>query len=195
MNPPIDTREKIMDRAEELLLVHGFNGFSYRDISTHLGVKNAAVHYHFPSKADLGVALIERHRAQLRRRTAEFMAYGGSATEQVERMFAYTREHWSCGGKLCPSGALSVDYETLPAEVAEAARKLGRELLAWFTKVMAAGREQGELVFTGEPEQRALTVLSALQGGRQIARVHGVEALDAIIAQLRAELGIASATD
>ena len=54
-----DTREQIMDRAADLLMSHGFNGFSYSDISSYLGVKNAAVHYHFPAKTDLALALID----------------------------------------------------------------------------------------------------------------------------------------
>ena len=61
-----DTREQIMDRAAQLLMSRGYNGFSYRDISSHLGVKNAAVHYHFPVKADLAVALVEEYRQLLR---------------------------------------------------------------------------------------------------------------------------------
>jgi len=84
-----DTREQIMDRAAQLLMSRGYNGFSYRDISSHLGVKNAAVHYHFPVKADLAVALVEEHRQLLRSRTSEFMAYGGSALEQIEGFLPY----------------------------------------------------------------------------------------------------------
>ena len=45
-----DTREQIVDTALQLLMQRGVNGFSYRDISEPLGIKNAAVHYHFPSK-------------------------------------------------------------------------------------------------------------------------------------------------
>ena len=74
-----DTREQIMDRAAQLLMSRGYKGFSYRDISSHLGVKNAAVHYHFPAKTDLALALIEEYRQVLRKGSAEFMAYGGPA--------------------------------------------------------------------------------------------------------------------
>ena len=86
-----DTREQIMDRAGHLLMSRGFNGFSYRDISSHLGIKNAAVHYHFRSKADLALALVDQYRQILRKGTAEFMAYGGRAAEQMEGFFAFTR--------------------------------------------------------------------------------------------------------
>ena len=41
--------------------VRGFNGFSYADIASELGITKASLHYHFPGKAELGEALIERY--------------------------------------------------------------------------------------------------------------------------------------
>ena len=48
--------------AEALLQDKGFNGFSYAHIATELGVKNAAIHYHFPTKESLGIAVVKRYR-------------------------------------------------------------------------------------------------------------------------------------
>ena len=79
-----DAKTQILDKASELMMQRGINGFSYRDISTPLGVKNAAIHYHYPGKNDLILALIEEQHEVLRKYTAEFMAYGGSATEQID---------------------------------------------------------------------------------------------------------------
>ena len=66
-DPKTDTRKRILDIAEQLLLSRGFNAFSYQHISSELGVRNAAIHYHFPKKSDLGVALIQRYRRRFRR--------------------------------------------------------------------------------------------------------------------------------
>ena len=63
MNQTGNTRECIIQTAHRLLLQRGINGFSYRDIAEPLGVKNAAIHYHFPSKMDLIKALIEDNYA------------------------------------------------------------------------------------------------------------------------------------
>src|SRR6267142_5023076 len=57
-----DTSEEILNAAEELLQRRGYNGFSYHHIAIQLGVRNAAVHYHFRSKEDLGVALVKRYQ-------------------------------------------------------------------------------------------------------------------------------------
>ncbi len=56
-----DTSQRILDTAERLVQTRGFNGFSYADIATTLGVTKASLHYHFPAKAELGQRLIERY--------------------------------------------------------------------------------------------------------------------------------------
>src|ERR1700722_3453147 len=52
----------ILDVAEILVQTRGYNGFSYADVAAQLGVTKASLHYHFPSKAELGRTLIERYR-------------------------------------------------------------------------------------------------------------------------------------
>ncbi len=186
-----DTREQIMDRAADLLMSRGFNGFSYSDISSYLGVRNAAVHYHFPAKTDLALALIDEYRKVLRRGTAEFMAYGGSALAQLEGFFAFTAQQCQLGRCICPFGAFSVDYSELPVELQKATRSFMEESMRWLTKVMEVGRQSGEFNFEGDARARALVVMSTLQGARQLARIHEVEILDQVIAQIRQDLGIA----
>lgn len=185
-----DTREQIMDRAAQLLMSRGYNGFSYRDISSHLGVKNAAVHYHFPAKTDLALALIDEYRKVLRQGTAEFMAYGGSALQQLESFFAFTEHQCQLGRCICPFGAFSVDYNDLPEEVQRATRSFMDETVRWLTRVMEVGRESGEFSFEGEARAKALVVLSALQGIRQLARIHDIDMVDAVIGQVRRDLNI-----
>jgi TetR/AcrR family transcriptional repressor of nem operon len=55
------TRGRILDTAERLVQTRGFNGFSYADVATELGVTKASLHYHFPGKAELGEALVARY--------------------------------------------------------------------------------------------------------------------------------------
>jgi len=185
-----DTREQIMDRAAQLLMSRGYNGFSYRDISSHLGVKNAAVHYHFPIKADLAVALVEEYRQLLRSRTSEFMAYGGSALEQIEGFFAITNKQCHIGRCICPIGAFSIDYSDLPEEVRKVTSSFMDETLKWLTQVLEVGREQNEFSFNGEARPRALLVLASLQGARQMARINGIEILNDVVTQIRQDLDI-----
>jgi TetR/AcrR family transcriptional regulator, transcriptional repressor for nem operon len=55
---------RILDVAERLVQTRGFNSFSYADIATELRITTASLHYHFPSKAELGSALITRYEGR-----------------------------------------------------------------------------------------------------------------------------------
>ena len=185
-----NTREQILEHAGLLLTTRGYSGFSYRDISTQLGVKNAAVHYHFPAKADLAMALVDEYRQLLRTQTAEFMAYGGPALPQLEGLFSFTQAQCKKGLCICPFGAFAVDYHEIPDTVQQAMDEFMEEFLVWLTRVLETGREQGELQFAGEARSRALQIFAAMQGARQMTRIHHANLLDPIIDQIRVDLGL-----
>jgi len=190
MQTATDTKTVILERAMALLQSKGYDGFSYKDISEPMGVKNAAIHYHYPSKTDLALAMIQRYQGVLREKTATFMAYGGSAREQLEGFIFFTRRECENDRTICPLGALSVNIDALDEKVVKALQRFMKDSHNWLTKVLEVGREQGEITFEGKAEQRAWGLLSVFQGARQLVRLHGFETLDAIIEQERAQLGI-----
>ena len=61
----MDTRSEIINIADALIRAKGYNAFSFTDIGKQLNIKNASIHYHFPTKTDLGVAIIAQHQKQL----------------------------------------------------------------------------------------------------------------------------------
>ena len=190
MNQAADTRSRIIDRASELMTQRGFNGFSYSDISQPLGVKNAAIHYHFPSKTDLVRALIEEQHQMLRYSTSHFMAYGGSAREQLEGLFRYTLSQCHRGRPVCIVGALAADYDAFPDDIKEANHSFMKDTGDWLIRVLEVGREQGEFKFEGSAKGKAMSIQAIMQGGRQVYRIYGEKYLERLFAQIRSELGI-----
>jgi AcrR family transcriptional regulator len=63
--------QRVLDVALELFSEHGFAGTSLQDIADRLGVTKAAVYYHFRSKDDLLLALVEPAIDQLMAMAAE----------------------------------------------------------------------------------------------------------------------------
>jgi len=55
-----DAKTRILDVAEELTRIKGFNGFSYIALPDEIGIETASIHYHYELKADLALALVER---------------------------------------------------------------------------------------------------------------------------------------
>ena len=192
MNPAGNTREQVIDTAFKLLLQRGMNGFSYRDIADPLGVKNAAIHYHFPSKTDLVRALIEQSHQLLKQATAEFMAYGGPARPQLEGLFHFTRTQMELGRPVCMVGALSVDYEELNDANKRCLDRFMTDTVSWLAKVLETGREQGGFDFRGGAQSKAVSLLAMIQGARQLARIHGMKMLECTFEQIRTDLAIAA---
>lgn len=58
-------RNDLLDAAEQLFAERGFEKTSIRDITDHLGVRLAAVNYHFDSKHNLLVEMIHRRAGVL----------------------------------------------------------------------------------------------------------------------------------
>src|SRR5881398_3294347 len=60
IKPQHETRTRILDAAEELFMLHGFEGTSMRLLTAKAGVNLAAVNYHFGSKDALIEAVFRR---------------------------------------------------------------------------------------------------------------------------------------
>ena len=60
IKPPHETRTRILDAAEELFMLHGFEATSMRQLTAKAAVNLAAVNYHFGSKDALIEAVFRR---------------------------------------------------------------------------------------------------------------------------------------
>lgn len=182
---PGDTRKRILDIGEQLLLSKGFNAFSYADIAASLGVKNAAVHYHFPTKSDLGVAIIERARQRFGRWCAARKTAGMTDWERLEDFFHIYRHYLARGNSVCLSGALETDFATLPTVMQRETRALVADLLNWVEQFLRAGRENGTFVFPGTPLQHAIVILAVIQGSLQMIRAADPSIFEEAVGQVR----------
>ena len=51
----------LLQAAENKVRLGGYSNFSFRELATEIGIKSASVHYHFPTKADLGAELAHQY--------------------------------------------------------------------------------------------------------------------------------------
>lgn len=83
-NDPKGMRGRILDGAYELFQSHGYNGTSVLDVTAACSVSPGALHYHFPNKKALGLAVID------------------------ERVAAEVEETWLAPVRDAPNGAVAV---------------------------------------------------------------------------------------
>jgi TetR/AcrR family transcriptional repressor of nem operon len=166
------TATRILDVAERLVQVRGFNGFSYADVAAELKITRAALHYHFASKAELGEALIERYSA----RFGEALVAVEVRTEDAPlRLRAYANLYLEVlrDRRMCLCGMMAADYETLPATMQAAVFRYIRDNQLWLSRTLSQGRELGTLEFDGAPGEAASMIFGALEGAMLIARPFG----------------------
>src|SRR5579871_4179574 len=89
MSERLDTKSKILDAAEKLFGIKGFEATSLRGITAEADVNLAAVNYHFQSKDSLIDAVIARRLEPVNRRRLEMLAAAGpnATVEQLVEAF------------------------------------------------------------------------------------------------------------
>lgn len=183
-----DTAKRILDIAERYVMQRGYHAFSYQHIAEELGVKPAAVHYHFRTKPDLVAEVLDRYRGRFRRwaRTLE-----GTPVERLDAYIALSRGLLAAN-RIDPFGMMAGEYDQVPDGVKQRLRELQVEIFGWFTGLLEAGREADVFRFAGPSDAKAAELACALLGAQQLGRVCGAEAFEGVAAQVRRSLGIPS---
>lgn len=166
-------QHRILDAAEKLCQTRGYNGFSYRDLAEIVGIRSASIHYHFPTKTDLGKALVMRYRQKMETSLSEIQRREPSVVGRVRKLVAMLREMVRAENRVCLCGILAAEAGTLAPQVVAEVRRFFDECESWLAEQLHDGRSSGELKFTGSPASAARAVFAALEGAMLSARAFG----------------------
>src|SRR6201993_2865178 len=86
---PLDTKTRILNAAEKLFGMNGFDATSLRDITAEAQVNLAAVNYHFRSKDSLIDAVIARRIEPVNKRRFEMLDELGPSPELEQILTAF----------------------------------------------------------------------------------------------------------
>ncbi|MGA8724225.1 MAG: TetR/AcrR family transcriptional regulator [Acidimicrobiales bacterium] len=163
------TASAILDIAERLVQSRGFNGFSYADIASELGITKASLHYHFPGKAELGESLIRRYSARFGEALVEI---DGRHAPALEKLRAYCDLYRVVlqSERMCLCGMLAAEYETLPTAMRDAVVVFFDDNQGWLANLLGDGRATDDLHFTGSPDDAAHEIIAALEGAMLVSR-------------------------
>jgi TetR/AcrR family transcriptional repressor of nem operon len=165
------TAERIVNEGRRLIMIRGYNGFSYADIAAAIGIRKASIHHHFAGKNDLAVAVVDQSRAIIRAQT-ELLAH--AEPDAVEQLRAYAGYWERCiaddSAPFCIAAMLAAELPSLPEDVAASVRAHFAELSGWLAHLLALGVRQGGVVLTGAPEDEADAFMSAIYGAMLSAR-------------------------
>lgn len=169
-----NTAQRLLEAARLLIVMRGYNGFSYADLAGIIGIRKASIHFHFPAKADLVVAVVEQARGFFRGQIAAM----GSGTPDAEALLQGYVEHWRrCiddnNEPFCLAAILAAELPSLPDPVADAVRGHFDDLTEWLSLVLARGQEQGVFALDRPARTTADAFLAAIYGAMLSARAFG----------------------
>ncbi len=167
-----ETAQRILDVAERLVQVRGFNAFSYADVAAELGITKASLHYHFPGKAELGQALVTRYAQRFLQALEQIDTEAKAAPAKLT---AYANLYADAlrGQRMCLCGMLAADYQTLPKPITDAVIGFFDDNERWLERVLEQGRSENTLTLDGSAVDIARLIIGGLEGAMLVARPYG----------------------
>ncbi|MEP9376025.1 TetR/AcrR family transcriptional regulator [Aquabacter sp. CN5-332] len=166
--------DDILRCARSLIIRGGYNSFSYADISSVVGIRNASIHHHFPSKSDLVRKLVVQYREEAEAGIAELERNVSDPLEQLRAYVAYW-EGCIAGAThpFCVCALLASEMPVLPEAVVLEVRAHFRRLSDWLTSVLERGAAQGRFALTGTAKANAEMFMATVHGAMLSARAYG----------------------
>lgn len=168
------TAETILRTARSLIVIGGYDGFSYADIAGIVGIRKASIHHHFPTKEDLVRVMVGRYRDDASAGLAALEQHVPAPAAQLRAYAGYWAACIADGtAPICVCALLASQLPALPAPVAHEVRLHFQALTAWLGGVLERGARAGSLRLSGTPAAEAATLVAIVHGAMLSARAHG----------------------
>jgi TetR/AcrR family transcriptional repressor of nem operon len=177
MMPAIDTKTALLNSAENAARRLGFDGFSYADLAEDVGIRKASIHHHFPSKAKLSVALMERYHTNFQAVCTEIEASFETGGAQLTELVRQYKAGSDDGRRLCLCASFSASRDSLPIEVVEKISQFRAMVTGWMAGAFEKGRKDGTISGVTRPALEASSMMSLLEGAQLAARAEENPAL------------------
>jgi TetR/AcrR family transcriptional repressor of nem operon len=123
--------QAILKITEEMVRRGGYNGFSFREIAKQVGIKSSSVHYHFPTKEDLGVAVAKYYTERFFETLGQAQELLDNNRDPIQSYVSAFRQALSEDKRMCLCGLLGAEIDGLPERVVEQTQEFFRLQLAW----------------------------------------------------------------
>jgi TetR/AcrR family transcriptional repressor of nem operon len=187
---PIATRDHLLDAAEALVRSRGYAAFSYADLTGAVSISKASIHHHFPTKEDLGVALVASYTERF---DDSLAAIAEAMSSGTARLHAYADLYFEGlrDERACLCAMLASDHAAVPERVRIGVACFMKRNRQWLERVVEEGQAQGEFAPGLDPRTEAETLYAALVGAMFAARSLGqLDVFETVAARSVERLGL-----
>jgi len=171
-----NTKDQIVDLALELISQKGYGGFSYQDIADVMGIKKASIHYHFASKDDLAVAVVDRFHTLVHEWIRDNSVAGMTPLQKLEAYFRFHAQMTQNFQKICPLCSFMTEWQNLSGVIQKKMENFDKWHMEFIVGIIREGQEAGEIRKDSTPEEMAMFLISGTMGALNTARERGSEA-------------------
>lgn len=175
----VDTRERLIESAIDLVLTSGYNAIGVKEICQHAGVQKGSFYHFFPSKRDLVMEALNRQWA---RQTQLLLdpVYNEPIPplDRIVKMFDVISMHQAHLQKTygrvfgCPFGTLAQELSTHDEALREKLTFIFHSWVGYIEGALAEAIAIGDLPDTIAISQTAQAILSYLQGLMLMAKTY-----------------------
>jgi len=156
-------KEALLKAAEDKVRLGGYNNFSFRELANEVGIKSASVHYHFPTKADLGAEVAHQYTNSFLEALGDPNALKAKGINPIDVYTQLFRSSLLTDDKMCLCGLLGAQSESLPDKVRIEVKRFFNQNLAWLQAAHIANGKDN-------PSQAAIVTISLLEGAMMISK-------------------------
>lgn len=162
-----DTKQTILEAARRVVQARGYNALSFRELAKEVGIKSASIHYHFPTKGDLGAALAKRYTEDTVGYLEQLLTQSQDPAAMMDAYTAAFRAALENDNRMCLCGILAAEHHDLPAEVRVEVDGFTDANVLWLGKVLALKQPEAQ---AESLQRQALSVFAAIQGAQLVSR-------------------------
>lgn len=177
-----NVREDILAAAKRAAQAHGYSGLNFRELAAEVGIKGASIHYHFPTKADLGTAVAKRYWEDSETVLDELWNGGADPVRALAEYPNTFRRSLENGNRICLCSFMSAEHDDLPDPVKQEVSNFAEINVAWLAKVLSVTTDMEATAC----ERRARAIFAAVAGAQLMARSRSdISVFDALIEAYR----------
>ncbi len=147
-----DTKQRLLNTAQELFYLRSYADVGVQEICCKAGVKKGSFYHFFPSKRDLTLAMLEESWARYRENIlATAFAPAVPPLQRIERLLNFVYEHHKRTkeqtGRIlgCPYGNLAGELSTQDEVIRERVNRIFSDLEAPIERALDEAVQAGDL--------------------------------------------------
>lgn len=168
-----NTVQLILDTGQNLIQERGYNATSYADIAERVGIKKASIHYHFPAKQDLVLAILQRYRKEFLHELDQINHLSIPPEDKLFQFLQQYRDPLTNDSKLCLCTMMAAELVSFPLAIRNELNDFFQDNEYWLEQVIEQRKEVAVFDQHISSNEQSQIIMALVQGAQLLARSSG----------------------